>query len=80
METTEINNLRRIVADLRAASLHTTDMRLSVCTDLCALAIDRELHDLTREPIGVDVLDRDSDPVRLIRDFPVFVEGKAVRP
>ena len=45
---------------------------VALAVSICVNALSVELHDAMREPREVDLLDRNSDPVRLMRDFPAF--------
>lgn len=81
MNTQEINTAARIVGELRGLSLNVPDARFAIICDVCALVIERELRDMTREP-NEEALSLEAQ--RLLADmneafrpkFTVIVEGK----
>lgn len=78
MNTQEINTASRIVGELRGLSLN---VRVAIVCDVCALVLERELRDMTREP-NEEAMSLEAQ--RLLADmdqafkpkFTVIVEGK----
>lgn len=76
MNPQEINTAARIVGELRGLSLN---VRVAIVCDVCALVIERELRDMTREPADMSI-----EAQRILADmdeafrpkFTVIVEGK----
>lgn len=79
MNPQEINTAARIVGELRGLSLNVPDARFAIVCDVCALVIERELRDMTREPADMSL-----EAQRILQDmdeafkpkFTVIVEGK----
>lgn len=75
MNEQELNTAARIVSELRGLSLGVTDTRFAIICDVCALAIERDLRDMTREPADTTLT---IEAQRMLSDLDIALDANPI--